>query len=83
MDEALAPGPQNQPALLGPVNLPVAGGKVKGEQFDRLSLLKDILPVYKQVLVNWANAAFSGYKSTNWRWCLSCRRIAWMRSNRR
>lgn len=25
--------------------------KVKGEPFDRLSLLKDILPVYKQVLI--------------------------------
>ena len=29
-------------------------GKVKGEQFDRLSLLKDILPVYQQVLAELA-----------------------------
>jgi 5-methyltetrahydropteroyltriglutamate--homocysteine methyltransferase len=26
---------------------------VKGEQFDRLSLLNDILPVYQQVLAGW------------------------------
>ncbi|XPE63406.1 hypothetical protein ACNKHU_24090 [Shigella flexneri] len=34
--------------------LPVAAGKVKGEQFDRLSLLNDILPVYQQVLAELA-----------------------------
>ena len=35
--------------LLGPVTY-LWLGKVKGESFDRLSLLKDILPVYQQVL---------------------------------
>lgn len=49
MDEALALGHQVKPVLLGPVTY-LWLGKVKGEPFDRLSLLKDILPVYKQVL---------------------------------
>lgn len=39
-----------KPVLLGPVTY-LWLGKVKGEPFDRLSLLKDILPVYKQVLI--------------------------------
>lgn len=39
-----------KPVLLGPVTY-LWLGKVKGEQFDRLSLLNDILPVYKQVLI--------------------------------
>ncbi len=39
-----------KPVLLGPITY-LWLGKVKGEQFDRLSLLNDILPVYKQVLI--------------------------------
>lgn len=49
VDEALALGHKVKPVLLGPVTY-LWLGKVKGEQFDRLSLLKDILPVYQQVL---------------------------------
>ncbi len=39
--------------LLGPVTY-LWLGKVKGEPFDRLSLLNDILPVYQQVLAELA-----------------------------
>ncbi len=49
VDEALALGHKIKPVLLGPVTY-LWLGKVKGEQFDRLSLLKDILPIYQQVL---------------------------------
>ena len=48
-DEALALGHRVKPVLLGPVTY-LWLGKVKGEAFDRLSLLNDILPVYQQVL---------------------------------
>ncbi|WP_429619430.1 5-methyltetrahydropteroyltriglutamate--homocysteine S-methyltransferase [Serratia sp. 2723] len=53
VDEALALGHQIKPVLLGPVTY-LWLGKVKGEQFDRLSLLNDILPVYQQVLAELA-----------------------------
>ena len=53
VDEALALGHQVKPVLLGPVTY-LWLGKVKGEQFDRLTLLKDILPVYQQVLAELA-----------------------------
>jgi len=53
VDEALALGHHVKPVLLGPVTY-LWLGKVKGEQFDRLTLLKDILPVYRQVLVELA-----------------------------
>ncbi|WON77187.1 5-methyltetrahydropteroyltriglutamate--homocysteine S-methyltransferase [Serratia sp. UGAL515B_01] len=53
VDEALALGHKIKPVLLGPVTY-LWLGKVKGEQFDRLSLLNDILPVYQQVLVELA-----------------------------
>lgn len=53
VDEALAAGHKVKPVLLGPVTY-LWLGKVKGEQFDRLSLLKDILPVYQQVLAELA-----------------------------
>lgn len=53
VDEALALGHKIKPVLLGPVTY-LWLGKVKGEQFDRLSLLQDILPVYRQVLVELA-----------------------------
>src|SRR5690606_19542986 len=49
VDEALALGHNVKPVLLGPVTY-LWLGKVKGEPFDRLSLLADILPVYQQVL---------------------------------
>ncbi len=49
VDEALALGHNVKPVLLGPVTY-LWLGKVKGEPFDRLSLLNDILPVYQQVL---------------------------------
>ncbi|MCW6568991.1 5-methyltetrahydropteroyltriglutamate--homocysteine S-methyltransferase [Yersinia ruckeri] len=53
VDEALALGHKIKPVLLGPITY-LWLGKVKGEQFDRLSLLKDILPVYQQVLAELA-----------------------------
>ncbi|CAI1046272.1 5-methyltetrahydropteroyltriglutamate--homocysteine S-methyltransferase [Serratia entomophila] len=53
VDEALALGHKIKPVLLGPVTY-LWLGKVKGEPFDRLSLLKDILPVYRQVLAELA-----------------------------
>ncbi|RRZ87507.1 5-methyltetrahydropteroyltriglutamate--homocysteine S-methyltransferase [Erwinia sp. 198] len=49
VDEALALGHKVKPVLLGPVTY-LWLGKVKGEPFDRLSLLNEILPVYHQVL---------------------------------
>ncbi|KLU14963.1 MULTISPECIES: 5-methyltetrahydropteroyltriglutamate--homocysteine S-methyltransferase [Xenorhabdus] len=53
VDEALALGHNVKPVLLGPVTY-LWLGKVKGKAFDRLSLLKDILPVYQQVLAELA-----------------------------
>lgn len=49
VDEALALGHTIKPVLLGPVTY-LWLGKVKGDAFDRLSLLQAILPVYRQVL---------------------------------
>lgn len=49
VDEALALGHKVKPVLLGPMTY-LWLGKVKGEPFDRLSLLQDILPIYQQVL---------------------------------
>ncbi|HFK7185943.1 5-methyltetrahydropteroyltriglutamate--homocysteine S-methyltransferase [Serratia odorifera] len=53
VDEALALGHKVKPVLLGPVTY-LWLGKVKGEQFDRLSLLNAILPVYQQLLAELA-----------------------------
>ncbi|WP_312837088.1 5-methyltetrahydropteroyltriglutamate--homocysteine S-methyltransferase [Pantoea sp.] len=53
VDEALALGYKIKPVLLGPVTY-LWLGKVKGEPFDRLSLLKAILSVYQQVLAELA-----------------------------
>ncbi|QHM72842.1 5-methyltetrahydropteroyltriglutamate--homocysteine S-methyltransferase [Mixta intestinalis] len=53
VDEALALGHKVKPVLLGPVTW-LWLGKVKGEPFDRLSLLDAILPVYQQVLAELA-----------------------------
>lgn len=49
VDEALALGHKVKPVLLGPVTY-LWLGKVKGAQFDRLTLLNAVLPVYQQVL---------------------------------
>lgn len=49
VDEALVLGHKVKPVLLGPVTY-LWLGKVKGPEFDRLTLLKDILPIYQQVL---------------------------------
>ncbi|MCK9780337.1 5-methyltetrahydropteroyltriglutamate--homocysteine S-methyltransferase [Proteus columbae] len=49
VDEALALGHKIKPVLLGPVTY-LWLGKVKGPEFDRLTLLKDILPIYQQVI---------------------------------
>ncbi|MCG8708330.1 5-methyltetrahydropteroyltriglutamate--homocysteine S-methyltransferase [Brenneria sp. 4F2] len=53
VDEALALGHKVKPVLLGPVTY-LWLGKIKGESFDRLSLLQNILPVYQQVLAELA-----------------------------
>ncbi|CCG85616.1 5-methyltetrahydropteroyltriglutamate--homocysteine S-methyltransferase [Erwinia piriflorinigrans] len=53
VDEALALGHKVKPVLLGPVTY-LWLGKVKGDPFDRLNLLQDILPVYQQVLAELA-----------------------------
>lgn len=49
VDEALVLGHKIKPVLLGPVTY-LWLGKVKGPEFDRLTLLKDILPIYQQVI---------------------------------
>ncbi|KAB7898727.1 5-methyltetrahydropteroyltriglutamate--homocysteine S-methyltransferase [Rouxiella sp. S1S-2] len=53
VDEALALGHKVKPVLLGPLTY-LWLGKVKGQQFERLSLINDILPVYQQVLAELA-----------------------------
>lgn len=53
VDEALALGHNIKPVLLGPLTY-LWLGKVKGEPFDRLTLLPAILPVYQQVLAELA-----------------------------
>lgn len=52
-DEALAAGYSVKPVLLGPITY-LWLGKVKGNTFDRLSLLNAILPVYQQILTELA-----------------------------
>ncbi|EKT53080.1 5-methyltetrahydropteroyltriglutamate--homocysteine S-methyltransferase [Providencia sneebia] len=49
VDEALALGHNIKPILLGPISY-LWLGKVKGEAFDRLSLLNELLPVYQEIL---------------------------------
>jgi 5-methyltetrahydropteroyltriglutamate--homocysteine methyltransferase len=53
VDEALALDHKVKPVLLGPVTY-LWLGKVKGEEFDRLSLLNKVLPVYRQILAELA-----------------------------
>ncbi len=53
VDEALALGHNVKPVLTGPVTY-LWLGKVKGEAFDRLTLLPAILPVYQKLLAELA-----------------------------
>jgi 5-methyltetrahydropteroyltriglutamate--homocysteine methyltransferase len=53
VDEALALGHKVKPILLGPITY-LWLGKEKGEEFDRLSLLNKVLPVYNQILAELA-----------------------------
>ncbi|WP_413736192.1 5-methyltetrahydropteroyltriglutamate--homocysteine S-methyltransferase [Sodalis sp. RH21] len=53
VDEALALGHNVKPVILGPLTY-LWLGKVKGEAFDRLSLLPALLPVYRQILAELA-----------------------------
>lgn len=49
VDEAIALGHRIKPVLLGPITY-LWLGKVKGEAFERLSLLAEIIPVYQQII---------------------------------
>ncbi|CAG9409864.1 TPA: 5-methyltetrahydropteroyltriglutamate--homocysteine S-methyltransferase [Providencia alcalifaciens] len=49
VDEALKLGHKVKPVVIGPVTY-LWLGKVKGPTFDRLSLLKDLLPAYQEIL---------------------------------
>ncbi|QCI20195.1 5-methyltetrahydropteroyltriglutamate--homocysteine S-methyltransferase [Buchnera aphidicola (Brachycaudus cardui)] len=49
VDEALLLGHKVKPILLGPITY-LWLGKVKGKYFDRLDILKDIIPIYQEVL---------------------------------
>ncbi|MEY0302862.1 5-methyltetrahydropteroyltriglutamate--homocysteine S-methyltransferase [Providencia manganoxydans] len=49
VDEALALGHNIKPVVIGPITY-LWLGKVKGESFDRLSLLNELLPVYQEIL---------------------------------
>ncbi|HDN2511443.1 TPA: 5-methyltetrahydropteroyltriglutamate--homocysteine S-methyltransferase [Providencia rettgeri] len=53
VDEALALGHKVKPVIVGPITY-LWLGKVKGEPFDRLSLLNELLPVYQQILARLA-----------------------------
>ncbi|AVE41182.1 5-methyltetrahydropteroyltriglutamate--homocysteine S-methyltransferase [Providencia stuartii] len=53
VDEALALGHTIKPVVIGPLTY-LWLGKVKGESFDRLSLLNDLLPVYQEILARLA-----------------------------
>ncbi|EKT52925.1 5-methyltetrahydropteroyltriglutamate--homocysteine S-methyltransferase [Providencia burhodogranariea] len=53
VDEALALGHNIKPVVIGPITY-LWLGKVKGESFDRLSLLNDLLPVYQEILAHLA-----------------------------
>ncbi len=49
LDEAVAAGYQPKPVLLGPLSY-LWLGKTKGEEFDKLTLIERLLPVYTQIL---------------------------------
>ncbi|CAL4317783.1 5-methyltetrahydropteroyltriglutamate--homocysteine S-methyltransferase [Buchnera aphidicola] len=50
IDEALEKGYKIKPILIGPMTY-LWLGKVKGKKFSRLDLLKNILPVYQEILL--------------------------------
>ncbi|QCI17454.1 5-methyltetrahydropteroyltriglutamate--homocysteine S-methyltransferase [Buchnera aphidicola (Acyrthosiphon lactucae)] len=54
VDEALLLGHKVKPILLGPITY-LWLGKVKGEYFNRLDILKDIIPIYKYILKELSN----------------------------
>jgi 5-methyltetrahydropteroyltriglutamate--homocysteine methyltransferase len=56
--EAKAQGIETRPVLLGPVSYLLLG-KTRGDDFDRLSLLPRLLPVYAEVLRGLADAGAS------------------------
>lgn len=53
VDEALKLGHNVKPVVIGPITY-LWLGKVKGPVFDRLSLLKDLLPAYQEILARLA-----------------------------
>ncbi|HHR6079559.1 TPA: 5-methyltetrahydropteroyltriglutamate--homocysteine S-methyltransferase [Providencia alcalifaciens] len=53
VDEALKLGHNVKPVVIGPITY-LWLGKVKGPAFDRLSLLKELLPVYQEILARLA-----------------------------
>ncbi|UBX50852.1 5-methyltetrahydropteroyltriglutamate--homocysteine S-methyltransferase [Providencia alcalifaciens] len=53
VDEALKLGHNVKPVVIGPITY-LWLGKVKGPVFDRLSLLKDLLPAYQEILTRLA-----------------------------
>lgn len=53
VDEALKLGYNVKPVVIGPITY-LWLGKVKGPAFDRLSLLKDLLPAYQEILARLA-----------------------------
>lgn len=53
VDEALKLGHNVKPVVIGPITY-LWLGKVKGPAFDRLSLLKDLLPAYQEILARLA-----------------------------
>lgn len=53
VDEALKLGHNVKPVVIGPITY-LWLGKVKGPAFDRLSLLKDLLPAYQEILTRLA-----------------------------
>ncbi|QCI23607.1 5-methyltetrahydropteroyltriglutamate--homocysteine S-methyltransferase [Buchnera aphidicola (Macrosiphoniella sanborni)] len=54
VDEALSLGYKVKPIILGPITY-LWLGKVKGEDFDRLNLLEEIIPIYQYLLKEFSN----------------------------
>ncbi|XBC39772.1 MAG: 5-methyltetrahydropteroyltriglutamate--homocysteine S-methyltransferase [Buchnera aphidicola (Chaetogeoica yunlongensis)] len=54
VDEALSLGYMVKPVILGPLTY-LWLGKVKGKLFDRLDCLKDIIPIYQNILLEFHN----------------------------
>ena len=74
--EAKAPGIETRPVLLGPVSYLLLG-KTRGADFDPLSLLPRLLPVYAELLGCLAEAVRPGCRSMSrvWSWT-SMKRLA-------